>query len=121
MKAGAFAICVMTLVITLVSVNSFMLQKSIGELIDDAEDFLVEGRDAYRNAEEIKRRFENRERFISLTVSHDDLTNIEECYSELIGYLKVNMTDEAEATKSRLIDALTHLRRLSGVNIDSII
>lgn len=121
MKAGAFAICVMVLVATLVSVNSFMLHKSIDELIDDAEGLSIGGGNAYEDAQMIKRSFEESERFISITVNHDDLTNIEQCYSELIGYLKVNMTDEAEVTKSRLIDALTHLRRLSGVNIDSII
>jgi hypothetical protein len=72
-------------------------------------------------AEEIKESFEESEGFISLTVNHEDLTNIEVCYSDLIGYLSVGMTKEAEVTKNRLVDALKHLRRLSGVNIDSII
>ena len=121
MKAGVFAITALLLVISLVSVNSYMLHRSITELIEDAEEMSVGGYDACSTAEEMKRRFDKKERFISLTVSHDDLTNIEECYSELVGYLKVDMKDEAEATKSRLIDALSHLRRLSGINIDSII
>ena len=121
MKAGIFAITVMLLVITLVSTNSFILHKSITEFIKDAEKMSVSGEDAYSEAEKMKQRFDVKERFISLTVSHDDLTNIEECYSELVGYLKVDMKDEAEVTKSRLIDALSHLRRLSGINIDSII
>ena len=121
MKSGIFAIASLLLVITLVSINSVMLRKSITEFIEDAEGLSVNDDNAYKEAERIKRNFEFRERFISLTVSHDDLTNIEECYSELVGYLRADMLDEAEVTKSRLIDALLHLRRLSGVNIDSII
>lgn len=121
MKAGAFAISVMVLVIALVSINSFMLDRSIAGFIIDAEGLSVDDYSAYEEAVEIKKKFEDAERFISLTVNHDDLTNIEECYSDLTGYLKVDMTDEADVTKNRLIDALTHLRRLSGVNIDSII
>jgi hypothetical protein len=121
MKAGAFAISAMVLVITLVSINSIALYKSITGFIEEAESLSPDDSDAYEKANELKTRFESYERFISLTVSHDDLTNIEECYSELVGYLRVNMTDEAKVTKSRLIDALTHLRRLSGINIDSII
>ena len=121
MKAGIFAITTMLAVIALVSVNSYILHRSITEFIGDAERVSVNDDDSYSVAEEMKRRFEEKERFISLTVSHDDLTNIEECYSELVGYLKVDMKDEAEVTKSRLIDALSHLRRLSGINIDSII
>ena len=39
----------------------------------------------------------------------------------MIGYLSVKDTEGAEMTKSRLIDALLHLRRLSGVNISSIL
>ena len=121
MKSGIFAAVALLLVITLVSINSVMLHNSITEFIEDAEGLSVNDDSAYKEAERIKARFEERERFISLTVSHDDLTNIEECYAELVGYLQVDMQDEAEVTKSRLIDALLHLRRLSGINIDSII
>lgn len=121
MKTGIFATGVITLVVGLITLNSFMLHKSIGEFIEDAEALSIQSEDAYEKAEDIKRKFEDAERFISLTVNHEDLTNIEECYSDLLGYLSVGMTREAEVTKNRLIDALSHLRRLSGVNLDSVI
>ena len=121
MKAGAFAISVMVLVVALVSINSFVLDRSIAGFIMDVQGLSVYDDDAYEDAEKIKKKFKEAEGLISLTVNHDDLTNIEECYSDLTGYLKAGMSDEAEVTKSRLIDALAHLRRLSGVNIDSII
>lgn len=121
MKTGIFAGGVILLVVTLVSVNSFMLNKTISGFIEDAEKIKTSDAGAVESAMEIKKRFEEAERFVSLTVNHEDLTNIEQCYAELIGFLTVGMTNEAEVTKSRLIDALMHLRRLSGVNIDSII
>lgn len=66
-------------------------------------------------------KFEKAEKYISLTVSHDDLTNIEESYAELIGAAKAKDEDEILKAKSRLTDALAHLGRLSGINIDSIL
>ena len=65
--------------------------------------------------------FKKKETFISLTVNHEDLTRIEESFSEIIGYLSVGNADDAMVIKNRLLDSLEHLRRLSGFNIDSII
>ena len=65
--------------------------------------------------------FKKKESYISLTVNHNDLTNIEELFSEMIGYIKIDDRDEATVTKNRLLDSLEHLRRLSGFNIDAII
>ena len=53
-------------------------------------------------------------------MSHNDLTDIESFFSEMIGYLSVSDMEGAEMAKNRLIDALAHLRRLSGVNMSSI-
>jgi hypothetical protein len=121
MKAGIFAISAIVSVTLLISINSYMLHRSISGLIEDAEVLSSESDGALQKAIQIKQRFEDLEWYVSLTVNHEDLTNIEECYSDLVGYLSVNMNEEATVTKSRLIDALKHLRRLSGVNIDSII
>ena len=62
-----------------------------------------------------------RQQYIGLTVSHDDLTNIEDCFVEMIASLDVSDVDGAKIAKSRLINSLEHLRRLCGFNIDSII
>ena len=121
MKATIFATIAMVLVLFIVSANSIALHYSISGLIDEVEKFDIDAHDAEARAREIKTKFESTERFVSLTVNHEDLTNIEICYSDLVGYLERDMTDDAEVTKNRLIDNLLHLRRLSGINIDSII
>ncbi len=65
--------------------------------------------------------FKKAERYISITVSHDDLTNIEESFSEIIGAANAGNYVGVKTLKSRLKDALLHLGRLSGINIDSIL
>lgn len=121
MKTKKFAVIAIISVFLLVLANSITLHFKITGFLESAAELDVFDDGALFAAEKIKESFEAGEGFISLTVNHEDLTNIEVCYSDLIGYLSVGMTKEAEVTKNRLVDALKHLRRLSGVNIDSII
>ena len=65
--------------------------------------------------------FRKAEKFISITVGHDDLTHIEENFADIIGAARAGDEDALVTTKSRLIDSLGHLRRLSGISLDSII
>ena len=58
--------------------------------------------------------------FISLTVSHEDLTDIENAIYEIKGALKAGDLNTALIAKSRLENALMHLGQLSGLNIKSI-
>lgn len=107
-----------------VILNTLALTGTINEYTDkvlafeisdeNTEEAEIAARDTYAH-------FKKRETFMSLTVNHNDLTAIEELFSEMIGQLSVGDGDGARVTKNRLIDALSHLRRLSGVNIDSII
>ena len=62
-----------------------------------------------------------RQTYLSLTVSHDDLSDIEDIIAELRGAAEVGDKDGVRIAKSRLGSALSHLRRLSGVNLDSIL
>ena len=103
------------LLICVILANSFYIIKITAELSEALD---LANNESY---EEIAEKFQKHERYISLTVSHDDLTNIEEAFAELIG--AVNANDEARliTIKSRLKDSLTHLGRLSGINIDSIL
>ena len=50
-----------------------------------------------------------------------NMTSIEDCFVEMIGYISVNDIDNATVVKYRLKRSLEHLRRLSGFNIDAII
>ncbi len=116
-------LAVLTLVLTLgfVITNTLVLDFMIGELLGEVEELDTESTGALSAAEEIYEKFSRYEAYVSVTVSHDDLTNIELSFSELIGYLSVGDSDGAAVVKRRLEDALGHLRRLSGVNIDAVI
>ena len=101
--------------------NGLTLKSKIEATIEEVASINTQESGTKDEAERIFNKFLNREHYISLTVSHEDLTSIEDCFCEMIGYLKVGDKDNAEVTKGRLINSLEHLRRLSGFNIDSII
>ena len=123
MKVKILATLVLALTVGLSSLNTHFLLKAIDKTANDVTDlsFSGEPEEIKQRAEILFKDYKRREFFLSLTVSHEDLTDIESLFSEMIGYLSVKDTEGAEMTKSRLIDALMHLRRLSGVNISSIL
>ena len=124
MKEKIIAFCLLFLVICFVFINTLVLDRQIKALYDDTAKIEIGDSDiqaAERSARELYEEFKKREKFISLTVNHEDLTRIEESFSEIIGYLSVGNADDAMVIKNRLLDSLEHLRRLSGFNIDSII
>ena len=119
-------ISVILLIITLlfVGINTAILDKRIARTVSELStvDITSSGTEyAKERLEEIYAEFERQQIYASLTVNHDDLTNINECFIEAIGYLEVGDADGASVAKNRLIGSLEHLRRLSGCNIDAII
>lgn len=121
MKEKLLSIALLILVISFVTVNTVVLEKQIKWVTDEVSSLSLDGNDAKASAERIYQDFMKKEKYMSFTVSHDDLTSIEDCFVEMIGYLSVNDTDNATVTKNRLISYLEHLRRLSGFNIDAVI
>ena len=123
MRTKILAVVIFLLTVTLVSVNTYFLDRSIGEVISAVKELEIaeNGSEAFERATEVKELYERRQSYISLSVSHNDLTEIESAFAELLGQLEVGELDGAKITKSRLVDALGHLRRLSGVNIDSVV
>ena len=123
MKTKIAAVIILVVLIIGVTANTLYLDKLITEITYDVENFVIsdDTDDSTVRAREMFDNFKMRETYISTTVNHNDLTDIESLMSELVAYLSAGMTEEAEVAKSRLVDALGHLRRLSGVNIDSII
>ncbi|MBO5945596.1 MAG: DUF4363 family protein [Clostridia bacterium] len=121
MKAVAVALILLTLSLGAVIANSIILNSIIDEISDEVErtdeNDLDEARERY---EQIYSLYQKRVTYISLTTNHEDLTNIEECFSEIIGAAKANDRSSFIIMKSRLTDALRHLKRLSGINIESI-
>lgn len=121
MKQKILAFCLLLAIISFVIANTIILQKTTDKMMDKIDQITVTDRLAHEQLNKAEKYFKKAERYISLTVSHDDLTNIEDCFAELSGYLSVGDVNGAEVTKCRLISFLSHLRRLIGFNIDAII
>ena len=123
MKTKILAVVLLVLTVGGVIANTVAIGRIISDYETAVRELEVDGGEesSAKAARELFESFQDSERFVSITVNHDDLTSIEELFSELIGHLEVGDGDAAHVTKNRLIDALRHLGRLSGFNIDSII
>ena len=121
MKAVKLAFALLIICLAAVITNSLVLRSIITDLTERVESAEEENADvALREFEEIYRYYQKKLTYISLTVNHQDLTSIDESFTEIIGAAKAKDMDTLLTVKSRLIGALTHLKRLSGINIDSI-
>ncbi len=123
MKTQLFAAALLVLMTVLVLVNSVGIVSAADRYQATLEAFTVNDHphadvSAY---ERIYDDFLQTEKWISLTVSHEDLTNIEGAFAEWIGAAKADDKQTAEEMKSRLIDAFRHLGRLAKCNGDSIL
>ena len=119
MKTVIIAYATLILVIVIVIINSLIIANSIEIImkkLNDAPDSVDDG-GIY---EEIYKDFMKWRKYLSITVNHEDLTNIEEDFREILG--AVSASDDAGLiiAKSRLIESLYHIKRLSGINTDSI-
>lgn len=125
MKAKWCAYILLVALITAVTVNTVAVDRAIARTAEEVSAVTVEPEGdteaAVRAMEDAYAAFRRRERFINLTVSHEDLTNIEADFAECIGAAMAGDAEQVIIAKNRLLDALSHLRRLSGFNPDSIL
>ena len=121
MKEKIIALCVLALIVLAIAANAVILDKSIKETIDEVASLSLSAESSYSDAEQIYKKFKEKEKYISITVNHEDLTNIDQCFADMIGNLSAKDSEDAEVAKYRLVDSLEHLRRSCGLNIDSII
>ena len=124
MKEKVFGIVTFLLIIFLVFVNTIFLHSDIEKIYEAVNGLDIrEGNceSAMIDAEKALGILKKKELFMGLTVNHEDLSDIKNEFSELLGYLSVDDAKEAFVVKNRLKDSLSHLRRLSGFNIDAII
>lgn len=120
MKIKIAAFIIFIAIIISVVANTLVLGRQIDDLSKRVEKINIgDGADQQINI--LLEDFRQKESFMSLTVSHDDLTTIGECIIEMQAYVSEGDYENAEVTKNRLEYFLEHLRRLSGFNIDSII
>lgn len=121
MKEKILSVILLIIVIAFVTVNTVIIGKQIDEVIESVDSLRLDDNSAAIKSKESYDDFMKKEKYLSLTVSHDDMTSIESCFVEMIGYLSVGDIQNAEVVKYRLKSSLEHLRRLSGFNLDAII
>lgn len=119
MKAAIISIAVLTVILTAVILNSIFVSKTMNEIAQKLKN-TPSDTESYADYSEIYDEYMKKQRFISLTVSHDDLTNIESEFNEILGSIEADDKENLIIAKSRLIGSLSHLKRLSGINADSI-
>ncbi len=120
MKTVIVSYIILGVVILLVVINSIVISNSIDTILEKLRG--IPGASSAK--EEYQRAFDDymaAQRFFGITVSHDDLTNIEGEFYEIIGAAEAGDDESLIIAKNRLIGALTHLRRLCGINADSIL
>ena len=120
MKTVVIAFITLVLVIALVVVNSLLVSSGIDSVLKKLKS-VPDSYESGEQYEEIYNEYMRRQNFFGLTVSHVDLTNIEDCFQEIRGAVKAKDDTSLIIAKSRLIGALTHLKRLSEINPDSIL
>lgn len=121
MKSVHFAYTVFLVLVVFVFANCIVL----ANIIDEITELTISAEEsdmatAEKEYTEIYERYKNHELFISLSVDHNDLSDIETSFSEIIGAAKADDSAGVLTAKSRLIDRLRHIKRLSGINIDSV-
>ena len=120
MKTVIAAYVVLAVIILIVIINSFVISHNIDVILEKLRG-TPDNIDAEELYEDIFDDYIEKQKYLGLTVSHDDLTNIESEFYEILGAASVGDNDALKIAKSRLIGALTHLKRLCGINFDSIL
>ena len=120
MKIIISAYVVLAAIILIVIINSLIISHNIDVILEKLRGTpdSANAEDAY---EEIFDDYIKKQKYLGITVSHDDLTNIESEFYEILGAARVGDDDALKIAKSRLMGALTHLKRLCGINFDSIL
>ncbi len=122
MRANKIAVTVLIILAFLIFANSLYIGKITDGIIDKVEAIdTSDPEGAVAELEELFSDYRRAAKIISISVSHDDLTNIEENFADVIGAARAGDSDGLTTVKSRLIDSLGHLRRLSGISLESII
>ncbi|MBR5140106.1 MAG: DUF4363 family protein [Clostridia bacterium] len=121
MKSIRIAYIIFTLLLVATIINSIILGRIIegfSQDISKAEE--IDMATAEKEYSEIYERYKSIELYISLSINHDDLSNLENAFAEIIGAAKAGDREAVITIKSRMNDYLRHIRRLTGINIDSV-
>ena len=115
MGAKIFAVLTVISIVAVCFFNTKAVNKRIDELTSD-----IEASESQDDARAIREKYQRYERLISITVSHEDLMTIEDLLAEYESAMEID-PEGAKITKSRLLGAFEHLRRLCNLNVDSVL
>ena len=119
MKTKIIAAGMLIVVLLFAAGNAIAIKRGVGK-IEKTVESLGEEDDARAYAG-LREDYSRLERLLALTVNHEDLMAIEADMSEFVAAKEAGDAQTLHITKSRLLDALAHLKRLSGFNFDSIL
>ena len=119
MKSIIFSCTTAILLIVFVFVNSFAVRYNIDKISEELEKAPndIKSADIYS---EIFEDYRRREKYVALSISHSDLLVIEDSFAEILGAIEADDEETLIIAKCRIIKALSHLKRLAGVNFDSV-
>ena len=121
MKAKLLAALLLLFVTVFVLINAAVLTGKLSAYATEVAAVPAGEADTLARAEDIYRRFRTEEGYISLTVSHDDLSEVRSAFAEWVGAATAGDEVQFTIAKSRLRDALEQLGRLSGIHAESIL
>lgn len=119
MKSVIFAYATFICVTAAVFLNSFFVSSLIGNISEELEALPSDTEHAAEYSETYGNFMKTR-KYLNFTVPHSDLAEIESEFCEILGAIEAKDKESLIIAKSRLIGLLSHLRRLSGINADSI-
>lgn len=121
MKIVRLAYALLIVSLLFVATNSFILTNLISETIAEIDDGKDESAElALEKYTRVYENFRDKEKYISLTVNHTDISGVDAAFAEMIGAAEAGDLTSVITIKSRLRDSLDHLIRLCGINFYSI-
>jgi hypothetical protein len=114
MKAIVFSSISLLLTVSLVSANSVFVARLVDDTVAELEK--ADGAEDYAR---VYRAYAKRERFFAISVDHAILRETDGIFAELTATDAYG--DETDVIKSRLIDSLNQIKRLSLIGIDSVL
>lgn len=111
--------------VALLLVTAFVLicSASVSSIADELYEGLRSIESTTDSADEyyaLRTEFLSKRSFLNFTVSHEVILSIESGFDEISGAIEANDEGALIIAKSRLCGLLSHLRRLSGINFESI-
>lgn len=114
------SVALLILLVILAIANTVLTNRWIEELVADVESLSIEN-SSKDSIERIEKAFDRLDLFLSITLNQNEIDEAKDDLTEFITAIEIEDEAAAKIAKSRLVDALRRLGRLSSVRIDSII